>query len=374
MTGGKSSQSPDAAPDTKRQHGRIRYLTTELVIALDAMGGDDAPRIVIEGARLAQPRFPAARFLLFGDEAVLKPLLQGSEPLAKVCQIRHTPEAIGSADAPAQALRRGRGSSMGLAVQSVRDGEAAVVVSAGNTGALMAMAKFMFKTMAGISRPALASVLPTLKGETVMLDLGANVECDEENLIQFAVMGAAYARVLLHVERPRVCLLNVGAEELKGNESVKRASQVLRETPLPLEFAGFVEGDGIGKGAADVIVTDGFTGNVALKTAEGIAHLAFGLLKKAFEHSALTRVGYVLAKPGLTVLRNHLDPSNHNGAVLIGLNGLVVKSHGSATAAGFATAIGVAANMVRDQLCDRIAEDLKRVYPSDPGVTRAALS
>ncbi len=338
------------------------------------MGGDDAPRIVVEGARLAQTRFPGARFLLFGDEARLKPLLHDDEPLARVSEIRHTSEAIGAADAPAQALRRGRGSSMGLAVKSVRDGEAQVVVSAGNTGALMAMAKFMFKTMSGISRPALASVLPTLQGETVMLDLGANVECDQENLIQFAVMGAAFARVLLRVERPRVGLLNVGAEELKGNESVKRASLVLRDTPLPLEFAGFVEGDGIGKGAADVIVTDGFTGNVALKTAEGIAQLAFGLLKKAFEHSLLTKVGYVLAKPGLKAMRQHLDPSNHNGAVLIGLNGLVVKSHGSATASGFATAIGVAANMVRDQLCDKIAEDLKRVYPHDAGANRAAMS
>ena len=349
-------------------------MTAELVIALDAMGGDDAPRIVVEGARLAQTRFPGAKFLMFGDQAALKPLVRDGEPLAAASEIRHTPEAIGPADPPAQALRRGRGSSMGLAVQSVRDGEAGVVVSAGNTGALMAMAKFMFKTMAGISRPALASVLPTLQGETVMLDLGANVECDEENLIQFAVMGAAYARILLNVERPRVGLLNVGAEELKGNESVKRASLVLRETPLPLEFAGFVEGDGIGKGAADVIVTDGFTGNVALKTAEGIAHLAFGLLKKAFEHSPMTRMGYVLARPGLRALRNHLDPSNHNGAVLVGLNGLVVKSHGSATASGFATAIGVAANMVRNQLCDRIAEDLKRVYPSEAGATQAATS
>ncbi len=349
-------------------------MTKELVIALDAMGGDDAPHIVIEGARLALVRFPAAKFLLFGDEAKLRPMIQDGEPLARVSEIRHTPEAVGAADPPGQALRRSRGSSMGLALRAVRDGEAEVAVSAGNTGALMAMAKFMFKTMSGISRPALASVLPSLQGETVMLDLGANVECDEENLIQFAVMGAAYARVLLHVERPRVGLLNVGAEELKGHESVKRASQVLRETPLPLEFAGFVEGDGIGKGVADVIVTDGFTGNVALKTAEGIAQLAFGMLKKAFEHSALTRMGYVLAKPGLRVMRDHLDPSNHNGAVLIGLNGLVVKSHGSATAAGFATAIGVAANMVRDQLCDKISEDLKRVYPSDPGVNRAATS
>jgi glycerol-3-phosphate acyltransferase PlsX len=349
-------------------------LTTDLVIALDAMGGDEAPGIVVEGARIAHTRFPAARFLLFGKEEALKPLVLDGESFTKACEIRHTPEAIGAADAPAQALRRGRGSSMGLALRAVRDGEAQVAVSAGNTGALMAMAKFMFKTMSGISRPALASVLPTLQGETVMLDLGANVECDEDNLIQFAIMGAALARVILHVERPRVGLLNVGAEELKGNESVKRASQVLRETPLPLEFAGFVEGDGIGKGVADVIVTDGFTGNVALKTAEGIAELAFGLLKTAFEYSNLTRIGYVLAKPGLKRMRDHLDPSNHNGAVLIGLNGLVVKSHGSATASGFATAIGVAANMVRDQLCDRIAEDLKQVYPSGPEVTQAATS
>lgn len=338
------------------------------------MGGDDAPRIVVEGARLAQTRFPTARFLMFGDEAALKPLMTDGDPLSRVTEIRHTPEAIGSADPPAQALRRGRGSSMGLAVRAVRDGDAQVVVSAGNTGALMAMAKFMFKTMSGISRPALASVLPTLQGETVMLDLGANVECDEDNLIQFAVMGAALARIRLQIERPRVGLLNVGAEELKGNESVKRASQVLRETPLPLEFAGFVEGDGIGKGVADVIVTDGFTGNVALKTAEGIAQLAFGLLKRAFEHSAMTKLGYILAKPGLRAMRDHLDPNNHNGAVLIGLNGLVVKSHGSASASAFANAIGVAANMVRDELCDRIAEDLQKVYPSSPGVTQAATS
>lgn len=331
----------------------------KLSIALDAMGGDHAPAAVVDGAEIARERYPNASFMLFGDEAALRPLLARYPKLQAVATIEHTDSVVTADDKPGQALRRSRGSSMGLAIEAVSEGRADVAVSAGNTGALMAMAKFMLKTMPGIDRPALATLIPTTRGESVMLDLGANVDCDQRNLVEFAVMGAAFARTVLGVPRPTVGLLNVGVEELKGNEAVKAAGQTLKDIDLPLEFAGFVEGDDIAGGSVDVVVTDGFTGNVALKTAEGTAKMIAGLMRNAFANSLGGKLGYLMARRGLKALRDHLDPNNHNGAVFLGLNGLVVKSHGGASALGIASAIGVAHDLAADDLMSRIAEDLK---------------
>ncbi|WP_339715329.1 phosphate acyltransferase PlsX [uncultured Sneathiella sp.] len=328
-----------------------------IVIALDAMGGDHAPDIVVKGIDIVRIQFPQARFLLFGDETRLEPLLKAYPGVRSVCELRHTDEAIKSEDKPSQALRKGRKSSMRLAIDAVRDGEAGAVVSAGNTGALMAMAKFSLRMMAGIDRPAIASVLPSPRGETVMLDLGANVECDADNLVQFAFMGADFARAVLGRVPPRVALLNVGSEELKGHDTIKAAGDRLRslENP-PFEYHGFVEGDDITRGVVDVIVTDGFTGNVALKTAEGVVRLFTDFLRAGFRSSVMSKIGYLFARGGLNILRERLDPRVYNGGVLLGLHGICVKSHGGTDETGFANAIGVAVEMVSDDLVEKMRD------------------
>lgn len=338
------------------------------------MGGDHAPAVVVEGAAKAMGRYAGVRFLMFGDGHLIEAELKKFPSLAKATEIRHTDVAVSADDRPSQALRRSRDSSMGLAIQAVRDGQADVAVSAGNTGALMAMSKFMLKTMPGIDRPALIGFLPTRRGSSVMLDLGANVECNDANLVQFAIMGAAFASALLDIERPSVGLLNVGVEELKGNEVVKLAAEKLKESDLPFEFAGFVEGDSVGLGTVDVFVTDGFTGNIALKASEGIARLIAGLLAEAFRSSIFSRLGYLLASRGIKALQDRLDPNRYNGGVFLGLNGLVVKSHGSSNAAGFASAIGVAVNMVRDDMISHIAGDLERLGATAQQSREAAVS
>lgn len=324
------------------------------------MGGDAAPQIVIEGASIARERMPDIRFLIFGDETKIAPLVTKYPILKECCEIHHTDKVVTPEQRPGQALRRGRDSSMGLSIQAVKDGHACAAVSAGNTGALMAMSKFMLRTMPGISRPALASLLPTSCGESIMLDLGANVECNEKNLVQFAIMGAAFARTVLGLANPSVALLNVGVEELKGNETIKNADRMLRDANLPMDYVGFTEGHGLANGEVDVVVTDGFTGNVALKTAEGTARMIAGMLKAALSDSIMSKIGFLFAKPALLGLKDHLDPNNHNGAVFMGLNGLVIKSHGSASAPGFASAIGVAVDMASNDLAGKIIKDLKR--------------
>lgn len=335
-------------------------MTRRLKVALDAMGGDHAPSAVVEGAAIARERYPNADYLFFGDKAAIDPILARHPKLQACAAVHHTDAVISGDDKPSQALRHGRGSSMGLAIGAVQDGLADVAVSAGNTGAMMALAKFMLRTMPGIDRPALATIIPSTQGECVMLDLGANVECDARNLVEFAVMGAAFARTVLGIHKPRLGLLNVGVEELKGHDEVKEAGQQLKAMPLAFDFIGFIEGDGIAAGVADVVVTDGFTGNIALKTAEGTARMVARLMGSAFRSSLLTKLGALMAKRGLLALKDHLDPNNHNGAVFLGLNGLVVKSHGGANAIGIASAIGVAHDMSADHLLERIAEDLKR--------------
>lgn len=341
-------------------------------IALDAMGGDHGPAVVLAGAELARIRFPEIRFLIIGREDQIRVVLKQYPKLEACSEVIHTDDVVLGSDKPSQALRRSRTASMGVAIQSVKDGQAQAAVSAGNTGALMAMSKFILRTHEGIDRPALVAMLPTMRSESVMLDLGANTECSAENLVQFAVMGAAFARTVLGLNRPKVALLNIGEEDLKGTEDLKQAATRLRETDLPMDFVGFTEGDKIGVGEVDVIVTDGFSGNIALKTAEGTAKLISGLLRRAFQHSIWTKIGYVFARSGLRALKSHLDPNNHNGAVFLGLNGLVVKSHGSANAPGMAAAISLAYDLVTDDISHRIAQDLENFRASPAAPTEEA--
>jgi glycerol-3-phosphate acyltransferase PlsX len=316
---------------------------------------------MIAGAARARRRDASFQFLIYGDETVVRAEIQRHPGLGATVEVIHSPEAIAASEKPSQAIRRARTTSMGMAINAVKEGKADAAVSGGNTGAMMAMSKLALRTMPGIDRPALAALLPTL-GETdvVMLDLGANTECDAQNLVQFAVMGSAYARTVLAIAKPRVKLLNIGTEELKGTGELKEAAALLREAAdyLPLKFDGFTEGDQLSRGAVDVVVTDGFSGNIALKTAEGTARFVTDLLRRAFKSSLRSKAGFALSRPALNLLKVHLDPNNHNGAVFLGLNGLVVKSHGGASPKGVANAIGVAARMVRNDIIRKIGDDL----------------
>ncbi len=329
-------------------------------IAIDAMGGDEGLATMLAGVAHARRGHESMRFLLVGDETAIRAGLESHPNLSAASEIVHAPEVVGSSDKPSQAIRRAKTTSMGIAINLVKQGRAAAAVSSGNTGALMAMAKLALRTMPGIDRPALAALLPSLgDNDLVMLDLGANAECDARNLVQFAVMGAAYARTALDLDSPRVALLNIGTEELKGIDSVREAAATLRASPhLPMTFTGYIEGDRLSRGQVDVVVCDGFSGNIALKTAEGTARFVGDLLKRAFRSSVRSKIGFLISKPATDLLRHHLDPNNHNGAVFLGLNGLVVKSHGSANAIGVSNAIQVAAKMVRDDLTRSIASDL----------------
>ncbi|MGH7073154.1 MAG: phosphate acyltransferase PlsX [Stellaceae bacterium] len=337
-----------------------------ITVALDAMGGDQAPISVVQGAAIASRRLPGTRFLLFGDEAKLAPLVARHRRLKERFDIRHTDERVADDAKPSIALRAGRNSSMRLAIDAVADGRADCVVSGGNSGALMAMAKFSLKMFPGIDRPAMASLFPTRRGESVMLDLGANLECDTENLVQFALLGEAFARTVLGLKQPSIGLLNVGSEEMKGREAVRAAATRLRAPNSPINFYGFVEGDDIAAGTADVIVTDGFTGNIAVKTAEGMARLVTEFVRASFRHSLTARIGYLFAAPALAKLRRRLDPRYYNGAVFVGLNGIAVKSHGGADALGFANAIGVAVDMRRNAFFDQIRDGLQRLSELTP--------
>ena len=337
-------------------------MSREITIAIDAMGGDQAPDMVLKGADMALQRHPDLNFLMFGQENAIRPLLAKLPKLAQAVSFQHTSEVVLGDAKPSLALRAGRQSSMRMAIDAVADGRADGVVSAGNTGALMAMSKFVLKTLPGIDRPAIASFFPTQRGESVMLDLGANVECDAENLVQFALLGNAFARTVLGLVEPTVGLLNVGSEEVKGNDAVRAASLRLRSTWSPIRFYGFVEGDDIAAGTVDVVVTDGFTGNIAVKTAEGTAKLFSEFLASAFHYSLLAQVGYLFARGALRKLRVRIDPRRYNGAVFLGLGGVAVKSHGSTDALGFANAIGVAVDMKVNGFLDKTRDDLARLY------------
>lgn len=330
-----------------------------IIIALDAMGGDHGPKVVIPGAEIALLRRPDTRFMLFGDEAAIAPILKAHPRAAAAGEVIHTDIVVRMDDKPSQALRRGRWrSSMWLALDAVKSGKAHVAVSAGNTGALMAMARFSLRTLANIDRPAIAAIWPTLRGESIVLDVGATIGADARQLVEFALMGEAMARALFGLERPTVGLLNIGVEEIKGLEEVRAAHQMLRDSNLPMDYQGFVEGDDLGRGRVDVVVTEGFAGNIALKTAEGTAQQIGQYLKNAMNRTILARLGYLLASGAFKALKEKMDPRRSNGGVFLGLNGIVIKSHGGTDAEGFASAVGLGYEMVRNGLLEKIVADL----------------
>jgi glycerol-3-phosphate acyltransferase PlsX len=334
-------------------------------IAVDAMGGDEGVRVMVEGAALARRRHDSFQFLLVGDGTRIEAALENHPNLRAASEILHCDDVVGGDELPSRAIRRAKTTSMGLAVNAVKAGAAGAAVSAGNTGALMAMSKIALRTLPGIDRPALAAIMPTLQThDVVMLDLGANTEADARNLVQYAVMGAAYSRIVNGFDRPVVRLLNIGTEEIKGTEALREAAARLTAAStradggLALAFDGFVESDKINRGETHVVVTDGFSGNIALKAIEGSARFVTDLLRQAFTSSFRSKVGFLVSRPATELLRHHLDPNNHNGAVFLGLNGVVVKSHGSANAKGVANAVAVAARLLENKLTERIAQDL----------------
>jgi glycerol-3-phosphate acyltransferase PlsX len=356
------SQSAAERFEAARDQVSGTFMPQKVRIALDAMGGDVGASVVIPGAAISLTRHPGSEFLLFGDRALIEAQLAKYPALKAASRIVHTDVAVSMHDKPSQALRRGRRtSSMWLAIDAVKKGEADVAVSAGNTGALMAMARFNLRMLRGIDRPAIAAVWPTMRGDSVVLDLGATIGGDAHHLMALAVMGSAMASVLFDLERPTVGLLNIGVEEIKGREEIREAAKLLRAMDLPqLEYIGFVEGDGIGKGAADVIVAEGFTGNIALKATEGTARQINEFLRAALSRTWRSRIGYLFAKNAFKALRDKLDPNKSNGGVFLGLNGIVVKSHGGTDAEGFAYAVDVGYEMVHYDLLTKINQMLNR--------------
>lgn len=341
-----------------------------LTIALDAMGGDHGPEVIVPGAAISAERHPGLSFVLFGDEARINAALAKAPILAGRARVVHTAHAIGMDDKPSQALRRGKGSSMWLTLEAVQKGEARVAVSAGNTGALMAMATLILRPLKGIDRPAIAALWPTLEAECIVLDVGANVGATARKLCDFALMGAAMGRALFHIERPTVGLLNVGVEEIKGDEEVKEANAWLKDTEgLPLDYRGFVEGDQIGQGVVDVVVVEGFAGNIALKTAEGTAKQIGHYIRAALTRSVMSKLGAFLAQGGLRALKHKMDPRRVNGGTFLGLNGIAIKSHGGTDALGFASAVDLGYEMAEAGLVDRLASDIEAFHSKLSAVT-----
>jgi glycerol-3-phosphate acyltransferase PlsX len=350
-------------------------MSEKVRLALDVMGGDFGPSVVVPGAEIALSRHRDIEFILVGDERQITPLLAANPRVKAHAQIIHTDIAIRMDDKPSKALRYGRRvSSMWKALDEVKFGRAAAAVSAGNTGALMAMAAFNLKTMEGVERPALAALWPTLRGESIVLDMGASIGADASHLVDMAVMGAAMARVVFDLEKPTVGLLNIGVEEVKGLEFIREAGQILREADLQtLNYQGFVEGDDIGKGAVDVVVTEGFTGNIALKTGEGTAKQIGEYLRAAMSRTWRSRLGYLLARNAFSTLREKMDPRKSNGAVFLGLNGVVIKSHGGTDPLGFASAVDLAYDMARYDLQSKIRSMLDAYHASRPAPLTAPL-
>lgn len=311
-----------------------------ITIAIDAMGGDHGPSVTVPAAIEALAKHPSLHLILVGDEAVLKPVLAAHQYDSARLSVQHASEQVSMDESPSQALRTKKDSSMRVSINLVKEDRAKACVSAGNTGALMATARFVLKTLPGIDRPAIVSTFPTIKPNKSMrmLDLGANVDSTAENLMQFAIMGSVLASAMDNIAQPKVCLLNIGEEEIKGNEQVKQTAQLLSNSNK-INYAGYIEGDAIFRGDADVIVCDGFVGNVALKTTEGVAKMIASLMKEAFMQNAFTKLVGLLAKPVLKSLRKRIDPDRYNGAIFLGLNGIVVKSHGSTSQRGFVAAI-----------------------------------
>jgi phosphate acyltransferase len=347
-------------------------MSASQIIALDAMGGDHGPGVVIPGAALTLQRHPGVKFRLFGQEAKIRAALAAHPALAARSDIIHTDLVIAMDDKPAQAMRRGKGSSMWLALEDVKEKRANVAVSAGNTGALMAISKLVLRPISGIERPAIAALWPTVKAECIVLDVGANIGATSRQLCDFALMGAAMARALFHIERPTVGLLNVGVEEIKGAEDVKEAHALLKDgADSTMDYRGFVEGDQIGQGVVDVVVVEGFAGNIALKTAEGTAKQIGQYLRQAMTSSLLTKMGAVLAQGGFRVLKHKMDPRRVNGGTFLGLNGIAIKSHGGTDALGFASAIDLGFDMAEAQLIERLVADVT-AFQGRVGVKLAA--
>ncbi len=337
-----------------------------LPLALDAMGGDHAPASVLEGAAIALTRHPGLRFVVYGQPNAVLPILAHLPAVQAASHFVPCDTVVGNDDKPSAAVRQGRQSSMRKAIDAVAEGEAFGVVSAGNTGALMAMSKIVLKTLPGISRPAIAALFPTLKGECVMLDLGANVECSATDLLNFAVMGEAFARAVLGLKRPKIGLLNIGSEELKGHDEIKEAHALLRESGLDLDYYGFVEGNEVPAGVVDVVVTDGFTGNIALKTAEGTARLFKAYIRDALHATLLSRLGALCARGALQAVKDRLDERKRNGAMFLGLAGIAIKSHGAADAYSFANAITVAVELAEGDVNATIIAELKTYDETHP--------
>lgn len=338
------------------------------------MGGDHGPKVVIPALDKVIERRPEVRFLTFGRQEEVEPLLARFERVAKATTFVHTEIAVRMDDKPSQALRHGRWkSSMWKSIEAVKSGDADVCISAGNTGALMAMSKFCLRTIAAVERPAIAAIWPTLRGESVVLDVGATIGADAHQLVDFSILGAAMARALFDIERPTVGLLNVGVEEIKGQEEVKEAGRVLREAALTsMDYRGFVEGDDIGKGTVDVVVTEGFAGNIALKTAEGTARQLGEYLRAAMSRTMMARIGYLFAQNAFARLREKMDVRKSNGGVFLGLNGIVVKSHGGTDDEGFAAAVELGYDMIRNRLLGRIKADLDSFHSRSPAFAARA--
>ena len=342
---------------------KFTTMTGQITVSVDAMGGDHGPEVTLPGISLVLAKRSDAKFIVTGDEAQLRPLVEADAKLKAATTIVHADVQVGMDAKPSQALRSGRRhSGMWKAVEAVKDGDADVAVSAGNTGALMAMAKVVLKTMPGIERPAIAAIWPTLRDRSVILDVGATIGADADQLVDFAVMGEAMSRSLFNIDRPTVGLLNVGVEEIKGNGQVKEAGAILRESVLPIEYAGFIEGNDIGQGKVDVVVTEGFSGNIALKTAEGTARQIGAYLRTSMNRNIFCKLGYLLAKSGFDALRQKMDPRTMNGGVFLGLNGIVVKSHGGTDALGFAHALNLGIDMAQAGMISRIARDIDRAH------------
>ncbi len=348
-------------------------MAKDIRIALDAMGGDHGPAVVVPGAAIALERRPDTQYLLYGEEKAVGPILAAHPKLAQRARLFHTSVAVNMADKPSQALRAGRRvSSMWQAIEAVKTGAADCAVSAGNTGALMAMAKFCLHTMAPVDRPAIAALWPTLRGESIVLDVGATIGGDERHLVDLAVMGAAMARIVFDIDSPTVGLLNVGVEEIKGVEEVKAAGRMLREANLPnMLYHGFVEGDDLGRGAVDVFVTEGFTGNIALKTAEGTARQLSRYLRDAMNHSLMSRIGFLFARKALMALRDKMSP-RASGGVFLGLDGVVIKAHGGADAEAYAGAIELGYDMVRQELLGKIREMIAQANDARPAAAQSS--
>lgn len=335
--------------------------TASVTLAIDAMGVDAGPQPIIDGAARAASTGSAPRFVFFGDEALITPMIKSHATLASAT-VEHCPGVVSMTDKPMHVLRRGRDTSMWRAMTAAKEGRVDGVVSGGNTGALMAVARMQLGMIEGVDRPAVTALWPTPRGRIVVLDVGANVEASEKELVSFAIMGEAFFRALTGKARPTVGLLNVGSEDIKGHEMIRSAARVLKEADPDMAFVGFVEGNDISEGAADVVVTDGFTGNIALKSAEGAARLVGGWVKEALTGSVLAKIGALLMIGDLRKLKEKIDPSSVNGGVFLGVNGIVVKSHGGADAKGVASAITMAAGLAGKNFRHEVAETVSVVF------------